>query len=517
MFRHFKIKTRLLWLGLTAITALALLGFLAISSINAILTQIHIDNKLVDINKGMYQARLGQADYIITGEVRFFKINRDKTALALESAQALKGKMVVASSVAQMSDAIASIRAYSQAVEVGFRNSHQPSSQDTQVMLRAAQQVTDLITHLSEEEEQIALAIVKQQKSNLIILSIIAVVLVLILLYLISQSIVQPLNKLEQTFTYVAQTSNLSAAAEQSGQDEISSIAASFNEMLASFRDTLIVVQKNVLKTTEQVNNMMQGADDSSKIVAQQQIQLEGLATSMNEMAVTSKDVAQNAEMMAEMSEQSQQDAADGQQQMSQTMDNIQLAAKEIARADTIVQELKDGVLQIGDIAEVIRGISEQTNLLALNAAIEAARAGAQGRGFAVVADEVRTLAARTQQSTQEIKSTIDNLQQNAMNAADAMLVSQQQMKQCVISSDKTSHELVKIVTKLQQTNQMVAEIAAAAEQQNMVSEQASENISDISSAAQGVTNSSLVLANESRQLAQAALDLQDNLASFKF
>lgn len=140
-----------------------------------------------------------------------------------------------------------------------------------------------------------------------------------------------------------------------------------------------------------------------------------------------------------------------------------------------------------------------------------------KGAVFAVVADEVRTLAARTQQSTQEIKSTIDNLQQNAMNAADAMLVSQQQMKQCVISSDKTSHELVKIVTKLQQTNQMVAEIAAAAEQQNMVSEQASENISDISSAAQGVTNSSLVLANESRQLAQAALDLQDNLASFKF
>ena len=95
MFRHFKIKTRLLWLGLTAITALALLGFLAISSINAILTQIHIDNKLVDINKGMYQARLGQADYIITGEARFLTINHDKTALALEAAQTLKTKMMV--------------------------------------------------------------------------------------------------------------------------------------------------------------------------------------------------------------------------------------------------------------------------------------------------------------------------------------------------------------------------------------------------------------------------------------
>lgn len=126
----------------------------------------------------------------------------------------------------------------------------------------------------------------------------------------------------------------------------------------------------------------------------------------------------QTAENTVEVSGKSESEGNSGKLVMTEAMSGVLALADTVNKAGDIVKTLGKDSESIGGISNVIRGVAEQTNLLALNAAIEAARAGEQGRGFAVVADEVRSLAAKTQQSTEEIQAIIQQLLEHVKNAS---------------------------------------------------------------------------------------------------
>ena len=105
-------------------------------------------------------------------------------------------------------------------------------------------------------------------------------------------------------------------------------------------------------------------------------------------------------------------------QQLIVTIVNNSKVGLELVEKMDIVSE------KVGEILNVladIDGIAKQTNLLALNAAIEAARAGEYGRGFAVVADEVRKLSSRSEQFSQQIRTTVSGVRE-AINTAEGSI-----------------------------------------------------------------------------------------------
>ncbi|MGH8548193.1 MAG: methyl-accepting chemotaxis protein [Methylococcales bacterium] len=133
------------------------------------------------------------------------------------------------------------------------------------------------------------------------------------------------------------------------------------------------------------------------------------------------------------------------QQVVQNTLSSIHRLESQINSTVDQVRNLQKQSGKIGHIVEVINSISEQTNLLALNAAIEAARAGQHGRGFAVVADEVRTLAKKTQTSTLEVQSMIEQIQQNAGKLVEAMKCGDIAMRETVENSREAENHLDRI------------------------------------------------------------------------
>ncbi|UPQ87048.1 methyl-accepting chemotaxis protein [Vibrio sinaloensis] len=348
--------------------------------------------------------------------------------------------------------------------------------------------------------------------------AIVAVVLTALLFamgYAISNNILVPLHRLIDNTHRIAD-GDLRVRMNMSRKDELGDMSQQIDKMLDKLQNTLRTANESAMQSSTMASQIAQASEEAATSVNSQHAQLELLSTAMTEMSATISDVATNAENTATSTNKVVDHAQRNDETMRTTSESIAHVSDNISIANELVRDLQSGVNEISNVVGVIREVSEQTNLLALNAAIEAARAGEQGRGFAVVADEVRNLASRTQSSTTEVQQTIEKLTEQANKTFAAMQTSNDRVEQSVIASDETRKQLDVIVYEMQNANDMVAQIAAASEQQSTVASEMNQNVTGIHLAANEVLQASQSLAEDSQMMANTAEHLTDQLKYFK-
>jgi Methyl-accepting chemotaxis protein len=264
------------------------------------------------------------------------------------------------------------------------------------------------------------------------------------------------------------------------GNDEFSEILLSIEDARINISKMLMQQQSVSLSLASASEQMNTGMMQVKNAVIEERQQMDSIATAMEELSATVKDVAINANDASNATRNADELAATGVIQIKNVMNSMSNLFLNLTNSAGSVDEVEKKVTLIGSVIDTIRGISEQTNLLALNAAIEAARAGNAGRGFAVVADEVRNLANRTQSATKEITDMIKMLQEVTQKASVLM---QNSIDEANTSVDLAKKANIGFESIASQTNELSARsemIAAAAEQQGLVAIDVTKNLLNV-------------------------------------
>lgn len=338
---------------------------------------------------------------------------------------------------------------------------------------------------------------------NGIIILVAFLLLFLIIQYLVVKNTLSPIRHLIKGIDDVSR-GNLNVNI-PTGKDDLGLVNEKFNTMVRKINDTIVKVQitsqevnqsaKELYEVSERnsenadsINNNV--TQITSNIRSQEQATRDS-ARAMSEMATVIQTIASSSASVADEAYEMERRSQQGNSVVRQVSEQMNLITESVKNTASAIEVLESRSQEIGDILNIISGISSQTNLLALNASIEAARVGEEGRGFAVVAGEVRKLAEQSEQATSQVGVLIQEIQAGIKQAVRAMEQGTSEVDTGLSVADQTGQLFEDILEAAKKVSNQIQEVSSATEEISAGTEEMTATADDLSSSVSKTADSS--------------------------
>lgn len=381
-------------------------------------------------------------------------------------------------------------------------------------------------------------------KFQMIILGGFAVVISLIIAMIMGSLISRPIRGMAKTAKKIAGGDLTAEQIQIKNRDEVGDLALAFNQMAANLKDLITNVRHNTvqvsgsaaeltasaeqtIQATEQITSSIQevasGSEAQGKNATESSVAMKTMTKGIQQLAVTTAAVS-------ELAIETNTEANKGNESLHRVITQMGTINSAVLESASVVKDLENHSVEIGNIISLITDIAEQTNLLALNAAIEAARAGDHGRGFAVVANEVKKLAEQSKRSAEQISTLISEIQQNTHHAVAVMdtgtqevqvgmqvvKVAEEGFSKIVELTEHVSKQIQEATTVSEEMSSSAEQIYASFDEIATIAQMSSSNLQNVASASEEQLATIEEVAASAATLSNMAEELQTQVSRFK-
>ncbi|WP_148876983.1 methyl-accepting chemotaxis protein [Serratia marcescens] len=407
----------------------------SLSQVERQLTNGDLQLAFIQLNQKLTQVRYGARGLLLS-------LNKETEAPlmaaiddARDAANALSRRVSDAQRP-QLQPLLAALDDYKNRI-AAYLPAYEHEQQISRQLSERAQAIGTLVNAFMQDELEQTRSNINLAQLQMGITTLIAIIAGVLIAWRITLQITRPLHSTLAMAERIA-SGDLRQAQTSTRRDELGQLLNAVAAMSQNLRTMIEKIQMGVSQVSTASAEIAAGNTDLSSRTEQQAAAVEETAASMEQLTATVKQNADNAHHANQLATDASQTA----QQGGKLVENVVSTMRDISSSSQ----------RIAEITTLINGIAFQTNILALNAAVEAARAGEQGRGFSVVASEVRSLASRSAQAAKEIEGLIAESVSRVKTGTEL-----------VESTGNTMEQIVRSVTHVRD---IMAEIAAASDEQ---------------------------------------------------